>query len=207
MRKIFAIFLFSVFCFGAELREGVDYETLKTPILGAEKSVIEIFNYACPFCYKYEKITPQIARSLPKDAVFKAYHLWRNDDERITSEVLAVAMIKDEADGVSIFSADSAFYKAKSAYFVEYHEKRTQFDREKFLQIGLKASGIAEKDFKNALQNQKVIDLLKAWEAGYEAARVQGIPAFVVNGKYLILASAIKSAQDLVDKINILLEK
>lgn len=39
----------------------------------------------------------------------------------------------------------------------------------------------------------KVKALLKEWDASYDVAKVQGVPGFVVNGKYLIYTKAITS--------------
>ena len=35
--------------------EGTDYMVLEKPIPNADKTLIKVFSYACPFCYKYEK--------------------------------------------------------------------------------------------------------------------------------------------------------
>ncbi len=38
-------------------------------------------------------------------------------------------------------------------------------------------------------------------------ASIQGVPSFIVNGKYMIMSRNIKSLEDLIFKINVLLEK
>lgn len=35
--------------------EGTDYMVLEKPIPNADKTLIKVFSYACPFCYKYDK--------------------------------------------------------------------------------------------------------------------------------------------------------
>ena len=75
------------------------------------------------------------------------------------------------------------------------------------MQTGLNATGISKADYEAALNDKAVQDTLKEWEVSYEVAKVQGVPAFVVNGKYLIKTQAITSMQDLEAKIKFLLKK
>lgn len=35
--------------------EGTDYMVLEKPIPNADETLIKVFSYACPFCYKYDK--------------------------------------------------------------------------------------------------------------------------------------------------------
>ena len=196
----------------AEPKEGTDYEVLKNPIPNAQNTVIEVYSYACPFCYKYTKITPALIKSLPKNVAFKPYHLEQKGDYgKIASQILAVAMVKDSKAGVSSNDSKSTFHKIESAYFDEYHAKKNRWNNGKdpdgFLQIGLNAGGISKADYEAALNDQAVKDLLKAWEVSYEVAKVQGVPAFVVNGKYIIYTKSISSMQDLEEKVKFLLKK
>lgn len=196
----------------AAVKEGVDYEVLKNPIPNAKNTVIEVYSYACPFCYKYTKIVPNLVKSLPSGATFKLYHLEQKGDYgKIASQVFAVAMVQDNAKKLSNFDSNGAFHKAESAYFDEYHAKKNRWgngkEPESFLQTGLDASGISKADYEKALNDKAVKDLLKEWEVSYEVAKVQGVPAFVVNGKYLIYTKSITSMQDLQDKIKELLKK
>lgn len=194
----------------APLKEGTDYTVLKNPIPNAKNTVIEVYSYACPFCFKYSKFIPQIAKSLPNGAVFKPYHLEQKGDYgKIASEIFAVLIIKDQAKGVDILSDGASFHKAEEAYFNEYHKKNNRWGGGKnpdaFLQTGLDAAGITKADFEAGLKDPKVQALLKDWEVSYDVATVQGVPAFVVNGKYLIYTKSITSLDDLKNKINTLL--
>ena len=40
-----------------------------------------------------------------------------------------------------------------------------------------------------------------SWKPCYDVAKIQGIPAYVVNGKYLIMTKGIRSVQGFVDLI------
>jgi thiol:disulfide interchange protein DsbA len=41
--------------FASAFTEGTDYMVLEKPIPNADKTLIKVFSYACPFCYKYDK--------------------------------------------------------------------------------------------------------------------------------------------------------
>ncbi|WP_299327758.1 thiol:disulfide interchange protein DsbA/DsbL [uncultured Helicobacter sp.] len=193
------------------LKEGVDYIVLKTPIPNAQNSLIEVYSYACPFCFKYSKILPQIMSDLPESTTLHLYHLEQKGDYgKLASQILAVLIVKDRQAGIDILDErKSAFQRAKNAYFDEYHIQRNRWkdgrDPEGFLRTGLLAAGVSEQEFQQALQTPEVEALLSQWQASYDIAIIQGVPAFVVNGKYLIKTSELKSLDDLGEKIQALL--
>lgn len=195
-----------------ELKEGRDFIVLKEPLPNAQNSVIEIFSYACPFCYRYSKILPKVIESLPKNVEFKPYHLEKMGDYgKVASQVFAVLLDKDKKSNITTKDSKSAFLKAQNAYFNEYNIKKERWGQGKnlqsFLHTGLDAAGVKIEEFYAALQEKGVQEILRFWEAGYEVAIIQGVPAFVVNGKYLIYTKSIASLKDLEYKIDELLKK
>lgn len=195
-----------------ELKEGRDFVVLKEPLPNAQNSVIEIFSYACPFCYRYSKILPKVIESLPKNVEFKPYHLEKMGDYgKVASQVFAVLLDKDKKSNITTKDSKSAFLKAQNAYFSEYNIKKERWGQGKnlqaFLHTGLDAAGVKIEEFYAALQEKGVQEILRSWEAGYEVAIIQGVPAFVVNGKYLIYTKSIASLKDLEYKIDELLKK
>lgn len=195
-----------------ELKEGRDFIVLKEPLPNAQNSVIEIFSYACPFCYRYSKILPKVIESLPKNVEFKPYHLEKMGDYgKVASQVFAVLLDKDKKSNITTKDSKSSFLKAQNAYFNEYNIKKERWGQGKnlqaFLHTGLDAAGVKIEEFYAALQEKGVQEILRSWEAGYEVAIIQGVPAFVVNGKYLIYTKSIASLKDLEYKIDELLKK
>lgn len=39
--------------------------------------------------------------------------------------------------------------------------------------------------------------LSDAWKVSYDVAKIQGIPAFVINGRYLVLNKSLRNAESL----------
>jgi thiol:disulfide interchange protein DsbA len=191
--------------------EGKDYVTLEKPIPNAEKTLIKVFSYDCPFCYKYDKsVTPNVVKKI-KDAEYKVFHLHtKGKYGKQASTLFAALIIKDRDNGITdLFSDKAQFKKAKMAYYNAYHDKKERWDagEDAFIETGLKASGLSKADFEAAKADPRVQELVSQWDASYDVAKIQGVPAFVVNGKYLILTKSIRSIDGMAELVNTLLAK
>lgn len=192
--------------------EGKDYMVLEKPLSVENGTLTKIFSYACPFCYKYDKsVTPKVVSKVAS-LKYVPYHLkTKGEYGELGSKVLAVLAVKDEAKGVSLLDDNSLFKKAKFAYYKAYHDKKERWNDgknpEAFIKTGLDAAGVSMDEYNKELENPKVAELLKKWDESYEAAKIQGVPAFVVNGKYLIYTSAITSVDGFASLIEELLKK
>lgn len=196
--------------------EGTDFVKLAKPVPDAQGHVIKVFSYDCPFCYRYDKsVTKNVMMKLP-DMKFEPMHLaTKGIFGKYASELYAVLIVKDNEAGISLLDDKSLFKKAKFAYYHAYHDKKERWggdaskpeNVEAFLQVGLNASGISKADFEAGLKDPKVQALLNRWgldtKSGYayEIAKIQGVPAFVVDGKYLIYTKAIRGIDQMVELI------
>lgn len=62
-------------------------------------------------------------------------------------------------------------------------------------------------DFDAALKEPAVQETLEKWKAAYDVAKIQGVPAYVVNGKYLIMTKSIKSIDSMAELVKELAAK
>lgn len=189
--------------------EGTDYVKLAKPIPNAQNTLIKVFSYDCPFCYKYDKqVTPKLVPRLPKDLQFRPFHLKTKGKYGVQgSELFAVLLVKDQEKGLTdkeLYSEKSLLKKAKMAYYTAYHDKKERWDAgpDAYLKTGLDAVGMSRAEFDKEKNAPKVKALLKEWDASYDVAKVQGVPGFVVNGKYLIYTKNIKSVDSMLQLIN-----
>ncbi|MCL2872983.1 MAG: thiol:disulfide interchange protein DsbA/DsbL [Betaproteobacteria bacterium] len=191
--------------------EGTDYMVLEKPIPNADKTLIKVFSYDCPFCYKYDKrVTVPVVKKLEGIVKFEPYPLETKAKYGLqASRLFAVLMLKDGAKGVSLIDDNSLFKKAKMAYYEAYHDKKERWGggENDFLKTGLDAVGMSRADFDAAVKDPKVEGMVQQWKVGYDIAKIQGIPAYVVNGKYLIYTKNIRSEDGLVDLIKELASK
>ena len=192
--------------------EGEDYVKLEKPLDVPQNTLVKVFSYACPFCYKYDKtVTPKVVEKV-QGLKYVPFHLkTKGDYGEAASKGFAGLITMDEAKGVSLFDENSLFKKAKFAYYKAYHDKKERWndgkDEAAFLKTGLEAAGVSEADYQKELENPKVKELLSKWDAAYEVAKIQGVPAFVVNGKYLIYTKSISSIDGMAALIEELLKK
>jgi len=185
--------------------EGTEFAVLEKPIPAASGTLVKVFSYDCPFCYRYDKqVTPVVVPRLPSGVTFRPFHLkTKGKYGPQASELFAVLIVKDQAAGVALTDEKSLFKKAKMAYYAAYHDKKERWDAgpDAFLKTGLDTVGLSRADFDKAKEDAKVKALLAEWEASYEIAKIQGVPGFVVNGKYLLYTKAISSIDGMVATI------
>lgn len=191
--------------------EGKEYAVLEKPIPNAQGTLVKVFSYDCPFCYRYDRqVTPVVVPRLPASLTFRPFHLkTKGKYGPQASELFAVLIVKDQAAGVALTDEKSLFKKAKMAYYNAYHDKKERWDAgpDAFLATGLEKIGMSRADFDKAKEDPKVKALLAEWEASYEIAKIQGVPGFVVNGKYLLYTKAISSIDGMVATIDELAKK
>lgn len=96
--------------------EGTDYMVLEKPIPNADKTLIKVFSYACPFCYKYDKaVTGPVSDKVADVVTFTPFHLeTKGEYGKQASEIFAVMIAGDMAAGISLFDAKSQFKKPSS---------------------------------------------------------------------------------------------
>ena len=187
--------------------EGTDYVKLEKPYAYGEGKLTKVFSYDCPFCFKYDVgVDPKVLPRIEKETglVFNPVHIeTKGKYGRVASEFLAMCMLKDKAAGVSIESKDSLFKKAKDAVYKAYHKKgeRWSAGEAAFLKTLTDATGISADEFNKAKGDEAVKKLCDEWKASYDIAKIQGIPAYVVNGKYLIMTKSIRGLDGMVNLV------
>ena len=194
------------------LEEGTDYQALEKPLNVPKDSVVKVFSYECVHCYKFDRsVTPKLFSEL--DGVkFIPYHLkTKGKLGETASKVFAAMIVLDEASDVSLLSDKSKFKKAKFAIYKATHDKDDDFnggkDKARFIQTALSAAGVSDADYDKALASERAQEILKAWDDSYDVAKIQGVPAYVVGGKYLINVKAIGSVDAMAAAVKELLAK
>ena len=210
IEKIFAaaVLAFAVAASSAAPVEGEQYVKLERPVAAWQGKLVKVFSYDCRFCYRYDTgVDPRVVPQVQKDAglAFYPVHLeTKGKYGRTASEFFALCLLRDQKAGRTNLDKDSLFVKTKNELYEAYHRKGETWESGEaaFIQTMSKASGISPEDFAEQRKTQAVQKLADAWKVSYEAAKVQGIPAFVVNGKYLVLNKSLRNAQGLVTLLN-----
>lgn len=193
----------------AAFEENKDYLVLDKPLNVGENVLVKVFNYACKYCYQFDRsVTGKVVASID-GLKFKPYHLkTKGEFGETVSGILASMMAIDEQNGVGLFDDNSKFKKAKFAIYRAQHEKGgLKGDKNEVINLALKAAGVNKDEYEKALNSLKAQELLTTWDDGYDVAVISGVPSFVVNGKYLINLSSITNVDKLTEIIKFLLTK
>ena len=181
---------------------GQDYQVLEKPLPGGEGKIVKIWSYDCPFCFKYDAgVDPKVMPGAEQATGlhFEMMHLeTKGKFGRAASEFLAYCQLEDQKAGVtSVEDAKSLYKKAKDAWYQAYHKKgeRWAAGEEAFLKTALDATGITADAFAAARKSTEVQQLADSWKPSYDVAKIQGVPAYVVNGKYLVMTKSIRSVK------------
>ena len=194
------------------LTEGVEYQTLAKPLNVPKNTVVKVFSYDCPHCYKFDRtITRKLMAKL--DGVkFIPYHLsTKGKLGETTSKIFAALISIDEANGTDLLSDESKFKQAKFAIYKARHDEKDDFndgkDKQRFIDLALNAAHVSKDEYERALSSDRAKELLNEWFASYDVASISGVPAFVVSGKYLINLNAASSIDEMAKTIKELLDK
>ncbi|MFU0842940.1 MAG: Thiol:disulfide interchange protein DsbA [Burkholderia sp.] len=190
-----------------------DWTELEKPIEGAENALIKVFSYDCPFCYKFDQsVDPKIAPRAEKELglAFMPMHLeTKGKYGRAASEFFALCILRDRKAARRLDAPESLFRKAKEAAYFAYNkmEERWPQGEGAFIETLCKATGLDPSAVAAERKTPDVQALADSWKAGYPAAKRQGVPAYIVKGRYLILTKRIRSLDGMFDLIKELSQK
>ncbi|GAB2789629.1 thiol:disulfide interchange protein DsbA/DsbL [Halomonas shantousis] len=191
---------FSTLTMSAEPVAGDDYQVLDEPVktsVGDDQiEVDEVFWYGCPHCYHLEKPLNAWVADLPDDVVFT----------RIPA-TMGQVWIKHA----------KAFYAAKqlgiqeklhSDFFDAIHEQGKQLTSDDEIAEFFSQYGVSEEEALKALNSFGVKSQVNQAHAKIRGYQLMGVPALVVDGRYVITPQSAGSldnmpqiAQALVNKV------
>ncbi len=160
-----------------KFEEGPDYSVLKAPLATdnpARVEVVEMFWYGCPHCYELEPVIERWVKALPKDVEFKRIPAPLNRNWEIAARVYYTL----EAMGL--------IEKLHGPLFDAIHRNNLRITNERALLDWLETKGVDTKKFSAAYRSFAVEGKLKRATQIAQAAQLEGVPALLVNGKYLI---------------------
>lgn len=214
MKKIFFALIAGAVLFSAGF--GADkYNELpqNAQFQNAQNSVIEVFSYGCIHCYNHHK-AHTLANAKKLGASVEAWQVEQMAPFGADfAKILAFAGAIDTKNEAAITDEGSVTKSIMDAYFEATFVLRASFkSADEFyapaLAVFEKAGHIVSI---NDIQNYSQSDAGKAYLArsaqGLEVAKIVGTPAFVVNGKYVLENSQIKSEEDFTNIVKELLAK
>ena len=188
--------MLSLSAHAAKFNEGEHYKVLD---LEASKKpmVTEFFSFYCPHCNSFEPIIQQLKQQLPKDAKLQKNHV------SFMGGNMGLPMSKAYATMIALKVED----KMVPVMFNRIHNmNKPPRDEAELRQIFLD-EGVDEKKFDAAYNGFAVDSMVRRFDKAFKDSGLSGVPAVVVNNRYLIDAQGINSLDEYFELVNFLLKK
>jgi len=173
----------------AEPQAGREFNLINPPLPSSKGKieVIEFFSYGCPHCSDFHPYVGQWAARLPKDVSFRRVPVSFNRPEWARLARIYYAL---EATG------DLAKFDA--AVFIAIHEQRVAFRTDEAAVTWATSKGIDGKKFGDALASFSMQSKVQRGDQEATAARISGVPALAVDGKFLVNNEAAGNFEELL---------
>lgn len=198
--------LFFVFSFGfislpavsADIVEGKDYTVLaKSQPTGdsGKIEVLEFFWYGCPHCYSLHPHLKSWLANIPGDVSF---------------QYVPATLRPNWVPAAKIFYAIEALGITGSLHDKIYdavHRDKIDLNNESVLFDWIEKQGVDRKKFENTYQSFAVQNQVSRSTQMSRQYQLTGVPALVINGKYLTSGRMGSTPQDTIKTLDALLEK
>lgn len=174
------------------------YKSLSQPQPTADTSkveVIEIFWYGCPHCHDFEPFLNEWLENKPDYVEFKRMPAIFRQSWLAHARAFYTAKELDVID------------KIHSPLFEAIHTKQKRLDDEESLRKFFMRQGIDGERFAKTYNSQSVDSQIKRSLGMLRRYEVTGVPAVVINGKYLTSGPMAGSYEGMIEIMNQLIER
>ena len=178
--------------------EGTDYQVISPAVKTSQPDkvvVTEIFWYGCPHCFRFEPYVERWSAGLPEGVVF----------EQVPSSLNP--RWSEFARAYYAFKMMGALEQTHKALFEAIHLKRQRISSLDDLANFAAELGLDEKVFRENYASFPVETQIRKNIQKEKRYGHRGVPAVIVNGKYLVSASLAGSNERMIQIMNFLVEK
>jgi protein dithiol oxidoreductase (disulfide-forming) len=167
-------------------QEGVNYTRLvpaqPTQVPAGQVEVLEFFWYACPHCYAIDPLVESWKKTKPAYISFSRVHVMWNEGHRSLARLYYTLDSMGKLD------------QLHGEVFKEIHvngnpliaaDPANTADSERIQTAFVMKFGISESEFKKAYHSFAVETALQRADQLVQRYRIDGVPTFVVNGKFV----------------------
>jgi thiol:disulfide interchange protein DsbA len=175
--------------------QGTDYQLIAPAVSTSQPDkvvVTEIFWYGCPHCFRFEPFVEHWAAGLPDGVVF----------EQVPSSLNP--RWTEHARAFYAFKLMGAHELSHKALFDAIHLKRQRLNDIDSLAAFAGSLGLDEKEFRESYSSFPVDTQIRKNEKKERRYGHRGVPAVIVNGKYLVSASLAGSNERMIQIMNFL---
>lgn len=175
--------------------EGSDYERISQSVKTNQPDkvvVTEIFWYGCPHCFRFEPYVERWSVSLPEGVVF----------EQVPSSLNP--RWTEHARAYYTFKVMGVLDQTHEAFFDALHLKRRRLNSVDTIAEWVGERGLDEKAFREAYFSFPVETQIRKSAQKEKLYGHNGVPAVIVNGKYLVSGSLAGSNERMIEIMNFL---
>ncbi|WED24446.1 thiol:disulfide interchange protein DsbA/DsbL [Vibrio sp. JC009] len=195
MNKIIALatsLLLSISSYAAQFAEGTHYKELDTPA-SVKPVVTEFFSFYCPHCYHFEPVMDQVQKQLPEGKQFKKAHV----------SFMGGSMGKSMAKAYATMIALDIEGKMLPVMFRQIHELKQPPRNDKELRQIFIDNGVEAEKYDATFNSFAVDSMQKRFDNEFDQAGLRGVPAVIVNNKYLLTPDkSISSVDEYMELVN-----
>lgn len=202
MRKIALITIVFLLSWGTafaeEFKAGVHYKVLdvaQPTITGDKVEVREIFWYGCPHCFRFEPYVERWLRRKPANAEF------------IRMPAVFRAGWEPHARAFYVSQILGVFEKIHKPLFNAIHLENRKLGTDEELMDFFAKFGVDKKEFIKTYRSFAVETRIRRAKSMVSRYGIDGVPAVIVNGKYLVTNGMTGSGARTLQVINYLVEK
>jgi thiol:disulfide interchange protein DsbA len=183
-------------------KEGVNYTRLvpaqPTAVPAGQVEVLEFFWYACPHCSAIDPLVESWKKTKPAYISFSRVHVMWNEGHRSLARLYYTLDSMGKLD------------QLHSEVFKEIHvngnplvagDPNNAAESERIQTAFVTKHGISESDFKKAYHSFAVETALQRADELVQRYRIDGVPTFVVNGKYVADVRTAESQERLLSLV------
>ena len=173
----------------AALAVGTDYVAIDPPLPTdnpAKIEVTEFFSYACPHCSDLNPSIIQWSAKLPADVTFRRMPV------NFSPFYLLMARLFYSLEAIN------ELQRLDEPAFNAIHVKGLRLIDEKSIQEWVTSQGVDAKKFSDAFKSFGVASKVSRANQIAQSAKIQGVPAIMVDGRYLVVGKNIKSHAELL---------
>ena len=199
MKKIFQYFSLSILLLLGSQAYAEDGYTTISPAqptqTGDKIEVLEVFWYACPHCYDFDPYLHEWLTNKPEDVTFRRMPgIFRK----------------------SWIPHAKAFFAAKklnvldqihTPLFNAIHREKKKIHDFKAMKKFFAKHGVDKDEFTKIYESEEVDTKVKQAFVMGQRYKVTGVPAMIVNGKYLVSASSAGSFENMLKIVDSLVDK
>lgn len=165
-----------------QFKEGVHY-TVVSEAASSKPEVREFFSYYCPHCMNFEPLMHDIEASLPDGVKFQKNHV---DFLRGIGPDIQFMLTK----AVVVAKQLGKEHKISEAIFNYIHKQRATITGEKDIRNIFVLNGVDGAEFDKLMKSFSVNSVAKQMKKKQDyfakAGKLRGVPAVIVNNKYMI---------------------